>query len=131
MKTELAAKGMAANRYRIKKVMAAWAGLLLLAVTASLAYVLCTLQLRNMTQEILASQRDMQQAWADKAKESVRAWDAALQDQLRFVSTAEMFRLFAVDVAALPPEAVAALDAPTLPKTTMRLWPAWRIRKNI
>lgn len=73
MKTELAAKGMAANRYRIKKVMAAWAGLLLLAVTASLAYVLCTLQLRNMTQEILASQRDMQQAWADKAKESVRA----------------------------------------------------------
>lgn len=112
MKTELAAKGMAANRYRIKKVMAAWAGLLLLAVTASLAYVLCTLQLRNMTQEILASQRDMQQAWADKAKESVRAWDAALQDQLRFVSTAEMFRLFAVDVAALPPEAVAALDAP-------------------
>ena len=34
MKTELAAKGMAANRYRIKKVMAAWAGLLLLAVTA-------------------------------------------------------------------------------------------------
>ena len=42
----------------------------------------------------------------------MRAWDAALQDQLRFVSTAEMFRLFAVDVAALPPEAVAALDAP-------------------
>lgn len=111
MRTELSATKVP-DRYRLKKMAVALAGLFLLLVTASVAYVLCSLQLRNVTQEILAGQRDTQQAWVDKSLEAVRAWEANLLEQIRFVSAAEIFRLYAVDVGALSPASVAALDAP-------------------
>ena len=42
-----------ASKYRLKKAVIAAVSLALFAVAAAVAYVLCTLQIRNVTQEIL------------------------------------------------------------------------------
>lgn len=81
-------------------------------VAAAIAYGLCTLQLKNVTQDILNNQREVQQSWVDKSLESIRAWNATVVEQARLVSSAEMFRLFAVDVRNLGPDGQARLSAP-------------------
>ena len=50
-----------ASKYRLKKAVIAAVSLALFAVAAAVAYVLCTLQIRNVTQEILNNQPDMEQ----------------------------------------------------------------------
>ena len=101
-----------AGRYRLKKAAVAAVSLTLLAVAATVAYGLCTLQLKNVTQDILNNQREVQQSWVDKSLESIRAWHASVSEQARLVSSAEMFRLFAVDVRNLGAEGLARLSAP-------------------
>lgn len=101
-----------AGQYRMKKAVVAGVSLALFVVAAAVAYVLCTLQLKNVTQEILSNQRDMQQAWVDKSLESIRAWRKGVVEQAHFISSAEMFRLFAVDVRTLGPDGPARLAAP-------------------
>ena len=101
-----------AGRYRLKKAAVAAVSLALLVVAAAIAYGLCTLQLKNVTQDILNNQREVQQSWVDKSLESIRAWHAAVVEQARLVSSAEMFRLFAVDVRNLGANGQARLSAP-------------------
>lgn len=93
-----------ARQYRMKKTVVVSVGLLLFVLVAAVAFVLCNFQLKYTTQEILSKQRDIQQAWVDKSLESVRAWRNKLVEQARFISSAEMFRLFAADVRGLGPE---------------------------
>lgn len=100
-----------ARQYRMKKTVVVSVGLLLFVLAAAVAFVLCNFQLKYTTQEILNKQRDIQQAWVDKSLESVRAWRGRLVEQARFISSAEMFRLFAADVRDLGPEGTARLSA--------------------
>lgn len=88
-------------RYRLKKTVVAVVCLALLLVASSIAYVLCHLQLKSTTHEVLSVQSDVQRAWIEKSLEGIRTWRSGLVEQARFVSSAEMFRLFAVDVNAL------------------------------
>lgn len=83
----------AAGQYRMKRAVVVTAGTLLFLVVAAVAYMLCTFQLKYITQEILNNQRDMQQAWVDKSLEAIHAWRNNLVVQSRFISSAEMFRL--------------------------------------
>lgn len=112
MKTQELNEQSVAGRYRLKKAAVAAVSLSLFAVAAAVAYGLCTLQLKNVTQDILNNQREMQQSWVDKSLESIRAWHATVVEQARLVSSAEMFRLFAVDVRNLGVDGEARLSAP-------------------
>ena len=112
MKTQELNEQSVAGRYRLKKAAVAAVSLSLFVVTAAVAYGLCTLQLKNVTQDILNNQREMQQSWVDKSLESIRAWHATVVEQARLVSSAEMFRLFAVDVRNLGSDGEARLSAP-------------------
>lgn len=112
MKTQELSEQSVAGRYRLKKAAVAAVSLSLLVVAAAIAYGLCTLQLKNVTQDILNNQREVQQSWVDKSLESIRAWNATVVEQARLVSSAEMFRLFAVDVRNLGPDGQARLSAP-------------------
>jgi HD-GYP domain-containing protein (c-di-GMP phosphodiesterase class II) len=105
-----------AGQYRMKKAVVVTVGLLLFFVVTVVAYVFCTLHLKNKTQEILNTQRDMQQAWVDKSTEAIRAWRNGLVEQSRFISTAEMFRLFAVDVNNLGPDGPSQVADPNAEK---------------
>ena len=100
------------GRYRLKKAVVFSVGMCLLAVAAAVAYGLCTLQLKNVTQSIENSQRELQQSWVDKTLEAAHAWNATLLDQVRLVSGAEVFRLYAMDVSALGPEGLQRLTSP-------------------
>ncbi|MDR2574625.1 MAG: PAS domain-containing protein [Desulfovibrio sp.] len=111
-----------ASQYRMKKAVAIVIGLLLFLAITVIAGVFCNLQIKNSTQEVLSTQRDMQQAWVDKSLESIRAWRAVLVEQARSISTSEMFRLFAVDVSALGsggPARVSSLEAQHSPDETI------------
>lgn len=112
MKTQELNEQSVAGRYRLKKAAVAAVSLSLFAVAAAVAYGLCTLQLKNVTQDILNNQREMQQSWVDKSLESIRAWHATVVEQARLVSSAEMFRLFAVDLRNLGADGAARLSAP-------------------
>jgi len=112
MKTQELNEQSVAGRYRLKKAAVAAVSLSLFAVAAAVAYGLCTLQLKNVTQDILNNQREMQQSWVDKSLESIRAWHATVVEQARLVSSAEMFRLFAVDVRNLGSDGESRLSAP-------------------
>lgn len=112
MKTQELNEQAVAGRYRLKKAAVAAVSLSLLVVAAAIAYGLCTLQLKNVTQDILNNQREVQQSWVDKSQESIRAWHTAVVEQARLVSSAEMFRLFAVDVRNLGHNGQARLSAP-------------------
>ena len=112
MKTQELNEQSVAGRYRLKKAAVAAVSLSLFAVAAAVAYGLCTLQLKNVTQDILNNQREMQQSWVDKSLESIRAWHATVVEQARLVSSAEMFRLFAVDLRNLGTDGAARLSAP-------------------
>lgn len=112
MNTQELSEQAVAGRYRLKKAAVAAVSLSLLVVAAAIAYGLCTLQLKNVTQDILNNQREVQQTWVDKSLESIRVWNATVVEQARLVSSAEMFRLFAVDVHNLGPGGQARLSAP-------------------
>ena len=101
----------AARQYRMKKTVVASVGLLFFVLVAAVAFVLCNFQLKYSTQEILNKQRDIQQAWVDRSLESARVWRNKLVEQARFISAAEMFRLFAADVRGLGPEEQERLAA--------------------
>lgn len=107
-----------ASTYRLKKAVIAAVSLALFVVAAAVAYVFCTLQIRNVTQEILNNQRDMEQVWMDKSLEAIHAWHNGLAEQSRFISSAEMFRLFAVDVSNLGPDGAIRLTAPDAESST-------------
>lgn len=102
----------AARRYRMKKTAAAAGALFLFALAAGVAFALCSLRLQYVTQDILGKQRDIQRAWVDKSLESVRTWRNKLVEQARFISSAEMFRLFAADARALGTDAANAIAGP-------------------
>ena len=100
------------GRYRLKKAAVFSVGLCLLIVAAAVAYGLCTLQLKNVAQDIENTQRELQQSWVDKALDAIHAWNTGLTDQLRLVSSAEIFRLFAMDVRSLGQDGLQRLTAP-------------------
>lgn len=102
----------AAGQYRMRRAVVVTVGILLFLAVAAVAYALCAFQLKYVTQEILSNQRDMQQAWVDKSVEAIRAWRNNLVEQARFVSSAEMFRLFAADIQNLDADARKRLSAP-------------------
>lgn len=99
----------ASRRRRMKKQVVAAGGLLLFVLAACVAFALCSFRLQYVTQDILAKQRDLQRAWVDKSLDAVRTWRNKLLEQARFVSGAEMFRLFAADARALASEERQAL----------------------
>ncbi|MDD4702138.1 MAG: PAS domain-containing protein [Desulfovibrio sp.] len=101
-----------ASKYRLKKAVVATVSLALFVVAAAVAYVLCTLQIKNVTQEVLNSQRDMEQVWMEKSLDAIHTWRGALTEQARFISSAEMFRLYAVDVLNLGPDGAKRLASP-------------------
>ena len=101
-----------AVRYRLRKAAVAAVSLSLFLAASLVAYGLCTLQIQNVTKDILNSQRETQQALVDKSLEDIRNWRAAVIEQARLVSSAEMFRLFAVDVRNLGSNGQARLSAP-------------------
>lgn len=106
-----------------KKAAVAAGALLLLALTAAVAFALCSFRLQYVTQDILSKQRDMQRTWSDRSLESIRTWRNKLVEQARFISGAEMFRLFAADMDAMGnegPELVAAPDALDSPDESVR-----------
>lgn len=105
------------RRYRLKKAVVLSVSLSLLVASAVVAYILCSLQLKNVTQDILGNQREVQQSWVDKSLEAIRAWNIAVVEQARLVSGAEMFRLFAVDVRNMGPDAPQRLSAPDAAET--------------
>ena len=98
MKTQELNEQSVAGRYRLKKAAVAAVSLSLFAVAAAVAYGLCTLQLKNVTQDILNNQREMQQSWVDKSLESIRAWHADLSRHLKhWVGTGKVTaRLYAL-----------------------------------
>ncbi len=100
------------SKYRLRKAVVAAVSLAIFLVASSVAYVLCTLQLRNVTQDVLNNQREIEQVWLEKSLEAVHTWSNGLVEQARFVSSAEMFRLYAVDVRNLGPDGAARLVAP-------------------
>lgn len=112
MKTQDLSEQAVAVRYRLRKAAVAAVSLSLFVAASVIAYLLCTLQLKNVTQDILNNQREMEQALVDKSLEDIRNWRAAVVEQARLVSSAEMFRLFAVDVRNLGPNGQARLSAP-------------------
>lgn len=89
------------GRYRLRKAAVLAVGLSLLAVAAAVAYSLCTLRLQNVTRDIENSQRELQQSWVDTALEAIHSWNTHLTEQVRLVSGAEVFRLFAMDIRGL------------------------------
>ena len=101
-----------ASKYRLKKAAVAAVSLALFAVAAAVAYVLCTLQIKNVTQEVLNSQRDMEQVWMEKSLDAIHTWRSGLTEQARFISSAEMFRLYAVDVLNLGTDGALRLASP-------------------
>lgn len=101
-----------ASKYRLKKAVVAAVSLALFAVAAAVAYVLCTLQIKNVAQEILNSQRDMEQVWMEKSQDAINTWRSGLTEQARFISSAEMFRLYAVDVLELGADGAERLASP-------------------
>ncbi len=105
-------KASAARRGRMRKTAAAAGALLLFALAAGVAFALCSFRLQYVTQDILSKQRDIQRAWVDKSLESVRTWRNKLVEQARFISGAEMFRLFAADARALGSDAANAIAGP-------------------
>uniref|UniRef100_B8IZY1 Putative PAS/PAC sensor protein n=1 Tax=Desulfovibrio desulfuricans (strain ATCC 27774 / DSM 6949 / MB) TaxID=525146 RepID=B8IZY1_DESDA len=100
------------SKYQLRKAVVAAVSLAIFLVASAVAYVLCTLQLRNVTQDVLNSQREIEQVWLEKSLEAVHTWRNGLVEQARFVSSAEMFRLYAVDVRNLGPDGAARLAAP-------------------
>lgn len=111
------------GKYRLRKAAIAAVSLALFLVTASVAYVLCALQIKYATQDVLHNQREIEQVWLEKSLEVVRTWHNNLVEQARFVSTAEMFRLYAVDVRNLGPDGAArlvGLDAPASSSEALR-----------
>ena len=55
------------SKYRLRKAVVAAVSLAIFLVASSVAYVLCTLQLRNVTQDVLNNQRDIEQVWLEKS----------------------------------------------------------------
>lgn len=76
MKTQELNEQSVAGRYRLKKAAVVLSACRFLLWLRPVAYGLCTLQLKNVTQDILNNQREMQQSWVDKSLESIRAWHA-------------------------------------------------------
>lgn len=77
--------------------------LLLVAITAAVAWFGYSSQIKIASQETIARQRDLQQAWVDKSLDSIRSLTGNLLEQARFVSSAEMFRLLAAEMQDLDP----------------------------
>lgn len=69
-------------------------------------------RVENMTQSTLNRQRDLQQAVMDKTLDAIRVWREELLAQTRFVSSAEMFRLFMADASGLDAESLEKLSQP-------------------
>lgn len=107
-----------ASKYRLNKAVVATVSLALFVVAAAMAYALCTLQIKNVTQDVLNSQRDMEQVWMEKSLDAIHTWRSALTEQARFISSAEMFRLYAVDVLNLGPDGAERLASPDAESTS-------------
>ncbi|MCR4667623.1 MAG: hypothetical protein K5657_10120 [Desulfovibrio sp.] len=70
-------------------------------VVGTVATLLCRAQVRYLEQNILADHREIEQLWIDNTLESIRSWQTKSLESIRYVSQAEMFRLFAKDVEFL------------------------------
>ena len=72
-----------------------------LVIVGTVATLLCRAQVRYTEQTILAEHRDAEQLWVDTTLDTIRAWQTKSLETIRYVSQAEMFRLFAKDVQTL------------------------------
>ena len=100
------------DQYKQKKVFIVSVGISILVIAVCIAFVLCNLQVKYITQQILENQRESQQAWIDKSLESIRVWKTKILEQSHFISSAEMFRLFASDMLDLSIEEKQLLTSP-------------------
>lgn len=87
-------------------------GLLFFVLVAIAAVILCKFRVEYVTQVILNQQRDAQQTWLDKSLDSIRVWRNQLMEQARYVSSAELFRLFVQDTKSFTPDELARLAEP-------------------
>ncbi len=84
-------------------------GVALFLVASVVAFFLCRSHISNMRHDMLEEQRVIEQAWADTAVENARAWQTKTLEQIHNVSSAEVFRLFAVDLQNLGEESMKAV----------------------
>lgn len=87
-------------------------GLLFFAILTIVAVILCNFRVEYVTQSILNSQRDNQQTWMDKSMDAIRVWRNQVLEQARYISSAELFRLFVLDTRSFTPEELARLGEP-------------------
>lgn len=87
-------------------------GALFFVILAIASLLLCNFRIEYVTQNILNRQRDSQQLWLDKSLESIRVWRNELLEQARYISAAELFRLFVIDARGFSPAEIATLSDP-------------------
>lgn len=100
------------TRYKPRKKTILGMGLLFFVIVGLVAFALCNFRIQYATQTVLNHQRDVQQAWLDKSLDAIRVWRNELVEQARFISSAEMFRLFVVDTMDFSPKEVESLSLP-------------------
>lgn len=75
------------------------------------AMLFCYMRVLNLEQQILGQHRDVEQVWVDNTLETVRGWHGKLVEQIRYISQAEMFRLFVMDVQKMEANEVKRLSS--------------------
>lgn len=78
------------------------------------AVLFCYLRVLNLEQQILGQHRDVEQVWVDNTLESIRGWHGKLTEQIHYISQAEMFRLFVMDVQKMEPDEVKRLSSKSI-----------------
>ncbi len=107
-----AAQVMQHKGYEMPKKTILGMSLLIFVIVALVAMLICGSQARYARQTILGQQRDVQQTWLDKSLDSIRNWRNELVEQARYISTAELFRLFVIDSRDLPQDDIKKLSDP-------------------
>lgn len=87
-------------------------GVLVFILAAIAAWFVCDSRIQYMTQKIINSQRDLEQAHMSKSLDAIRVWRAEVVTQMRFVSSSEMFRLFIADTGKLNDDQLEMLGDP-------------------
>ncbi|MEG2139504.1 MAG: HD domain-containing phosphohydrolase, partial [Bilophila sp.] len=81
----------------------------------STAFLVCRLQYANAKKDLLTTQEEALANWVSGTTEAIGLWKDALNTQAKRVSSSELYRLFASDVAALGAEGSAINDVDVNP----------------
>lgn len=89
-----------AESFIFKSNVKIWLACICVFITI-VALLFCYSQVRFMQQQVVNQQRDIEQAWVDSTLESVRNWHGKLVELSHYLSQAEAFRLFVMDLQDL------------------------------